>query len=204
MQASATSALCSASSRRRRPDDLPVARQRCRQHPHLRRRYPNHNQIRLGRKPPLQPGRYVGNRPRLHQQNTDRLPGHEATDAQTYKPADIVALSFPRPDEEAEHIAASANPCVASHIKEDDRSAASRGRTWPSCCAVSQHAEPITTRSTRPASLTSIVGMNNLFGTAEAEAAPPTLLLIASRVASRRLRSRTRGSRPDLGFVQLD
>jgi DNA helicase-2/ATP-dependent DNA helicase PcrA len=116
-------------------------------------------------------------------QNTNRLPKEmKPTGAQAYEAADIVALSFHSPDEEAEYIARTVRSLRGIAIPEDDTE---RGISWSDMAvllrSVKGNGKPIT-RAFDAASIPYVVvGMTNLFGTPEAEAARQLFYFIASR-----------------------
>ena len=65
-----------------------------------------------------------------------RLPKEmKTTRAQDYEPGDITALPFDSPEDEARHIARTCLALRGVAIREGDSERASRGPTWPSCCA---------------------------------------------------------------------
>jgi DNA helicase-2/ATP-dependent DNA helicase PcrA len=116
-------------------------------------------------------------------QNTARLPKEmKPTSAQAYEPGDIVALSFNSPDEEASYIAETVQTSRGMAIREDDTE---RGISWSDMAvllrSVKANAEPITRAFDAAHIPYVIVGMNNLFGTAEAEAARQLFYFMAGR-----------------------
>ena len=115
--------------------------------------------------------------------NAVRLPkAMKPTSAQSYETGDITALHFPDPDAEAQFIA---ETCLGSRglvVREDN---GERGISWSDMAvllrSVRRDAEPIT-RALDDAGIPFVViGMNNLFDTAEAEAARQLFYLMASR-----------------------
>ncbi len=107
------------------------------------------------------------------EQNAARLAkAMKPTGAQAHQPGDIVALSFATPDEEAQHIAATAQALRGAALKEDDTE---RGLSWSDMAvllrSVKANAEPITNALQVAGIPFLVTGMTNLFGTAEAEAA---------------------------------
>lgn len=117
------------------------------------------------------------------EQNSQRLEKKmQPTDAQSYDQGDIVALSFNDPDEEAAYIADTARSLRGVAIKDDDQE---RGISWSDMAillrSVRTNGEPIT-RALDSAGIPYIViGMNNLFGTAEAEAARQLFFFMGGR-----------------------
>ena len=104
------------------------------------------------------------------------------TGAQKYESGDIVALSFKTPEEEAHHIAETAQALRGVAFLEGE---GERGLSWSDMAvllrSVRTNAEPIT-EALRAAGVPFVVtGMNNLFGTAEAEAARQLFYFIGGR-----------------------
>lgn len=117
------------------------------------------------------------------EQNAGRLPKRmQPTNAQTYEPGDLVALSFPDPDREAAYIAQTIQSLRGVSIKEDDQE---RGISWSDMAillrSVRANAGPITRALDAVRIPYIIVGMNNLFDTAEAEAARQLFYFMAGR-----------------------
>lgn len=122
------------------------------------------------------------------EQNKDRLPKKmRPTDAQAHEQGDIVALSFANPDEEAAHIAQTINSLRGVAIKEptEDDPKRMRGISWSDMAillrSVRANGQPITRALDAAGIRYVVVGMNNLFGTAEAEAARQFFYFMASR-----------------------
>ncbi len=113
-----------------------------------------------------------------------RLPKEmKAEGAQDYEAGDITALPFDTPEEEAQHIAGRAKRCVGVAIREDGEDAASRCRTWRYCCAsVRRDGGPITAALDAAGVPYVITGMDNLFETAEAEAARQLFYFLAGEI----------------------
>jgi DNA helicase-2/ATP-dependent DNA helicase PcrA len=117
------------------------------------------------------------------EQNTERLPKKmQPTAAQSDELGDIVALSFRTPDAEAAHIAQSIQSLRGIAIKDGDKQ---RGISWSDMAillrSVRANGQPITSALDAAHIPYVIVGMNNLFGTAEAEAARQLFYFMASR-----------------------
>lgn len=116
-------------------------------------------------------------------QNTSRLAkAMRPTAAQAYEPGDITALAFPNPDAEAAFIA---QTCAASRgliIRDDNKD---RGISWSDMAvllrSVKKDAAPIMCALDNADIPFVVVGMNNLFGTAEAGAARQLFYFMASR-----------------------
>ena len=104
------------------------------------------------------------------------------TGAQAYEAGDIVALSFDSPDEEAQYIARTAKALRGVAIREDDTE---RGISWSDMAvllrSVKANGEPITRAFNDAGIPYVVVGMTNLFGTHEAEAARQLFYFMASR-----------------------
>lgn len=116
-------------------------------------------------------------------QNAQRLPKEmKPTGAQSYKSGDIVALSFNSPDQEAEYIAKTAIALREITIRDDDKE---RGISWSDMAvllrSVKGNGEPITQAFNDAGIPFVVVGMTNLFGTAEAEAGRQLFYFMASR-----------------------
>src|SRR5262249_15920409 len=116
-------------------------------------------------------------------QNTDRLPkAMIPTNAKPYEPGDIVALSFDTPDAEARYIAETIRQLRGIAFHEGD---GQRGMSYSDVAillrSVKANGAPIT-EALRAADIPYIVGgMNNLFETAEAEAARLLFYFMAGR-----------------------
>lgn len=122
------------------------------------------------------------------EQNTARLPKKmQPTDAQDYEDGDILALTFDTPDLEALHIAQSVQALHGVAIKEPtkDDPKHQRGIAYSDMAvllrSVAKNAEPITKAFDHAGIPYIIVGMNNLFGTPEAEASRQLFYFMASR-----------------------
>ena len=116
-------------------------------------------------------------------QNVDRLPKEmKPTGAQVNEVGDIVALSFNSVDEEAQYIVKTAKALRGIAIREDDTE---RGISWSDMAvllrSVKANAEPITDAFGAAGIPYVVVGMPNLFGTHEAEAARQLFYFMASR-----------------------
>jgi DNA helicase II / ATP-dependent DNA helicase PcrA len=107
------------------------------------------------------------------QQNANRLAkAMKPTGAQADEAADIVALSFATPDEEAQYITATAQSLRGVAFRQDNTE---RGLSWSDMVvllrSVKSNAGPITAALHAAGIPFVVTGMTNLFGTAEAEAA---------------------------------
>jgi DNA helicase-2/ATP-dependent DNA helicase PcrA len=117
------------------------------------------------------------------EQNAERLPkAMKPACVQDYESGDIVALSFNTPDEEAAHIAGMVNSLRGVAILQDG---GKRGISWSDMAvlfrSVKANGEPIT-RALKAAGIPFVVvGMTNLFGAAEAEAARQLFYFMAGR-----------------------
>jgi len=152
-------------------------------------RYPNVTQIRLEENFRSSKGIVETARPFI-EQNSERLPKKmQPTDAQAYEPGDIVALSSNTPDQEASYIAETIQSLRGVAIKEPTKDDPNRmrGISWSDMAillrSVSANGEPITRVLDQAGIPYLVVGMNNLFGTAEAEAARQLFYFMASRPA---------------------
>jgi DNA helicase II / ATP-dependent DNA helicase PcrA len=117
------------------------------------------------------------------QQNPTRLPKEmKPTGAQPYEVGDIVALSFPDPDAEAQHIVHSINSLRGVAFRDGDKE---RGLAFSDMAillrSVKGNGESIT-RALKDADIPFVVsGMNNLFDTAEAQAARALFYFMGGR-----------------------
>ncbi len=116
-------------------------------------------------------------------QNAERLPKEmKPTNAQASEAGDIVALSFSTPDEEARYIANTATTLRGVAIRDDETE---RGISWSDMAvllrSVKGNGEPITRAFDAAGIPYVVVGMTNLFGTPEAEAARQLFYFMASR-----------------------
>jgi DNA helicase-2/ATP-dependent DNA helicase PcrA len=117
------------------------------------------------------------------EQNAERLPkAMTPAGAQDYESGDIVALSFDSPDEEARHIADTAKALRGVTVRQED---GNRGISWSDMAvllrSVKRNGEPIT-RALEVAGVPFVVvGMTNLFGATEAEAARQLFYFMANR-----------------------
>jgi DNA helicase-2/ATP-dependent DNA helicase PcrA len=118
------------------------------------------------------------------EKNTERLAKRmKPTSAQSYEAGDLVAFSFDDPEAEARHIADTCKALLGVAIKEPGEG--ERGIAWSDMAillrSVARNAEPIT-RALRAANIPCLVmGMNDLFGTAEAQAARDVFYFMAGR-----------------------
>ena len=117
------------------------------------------------------------------EQNKNRLPKDmKAAGDQVYEPGDVVALHFPNPDAEADHIVAMTRALRGVAFSEG---ADERGLSWSDMAillrSVKANAAPIT-QALRSAGIPFVVrGMTGLFDTAEAEAARQVFYFMNSR-----------------------
>jgi DNA helicase-2/ATP-dependent DNA helicase PcrA len=135
-------------------------------------RYPGVDQIPLEENFRSSDGVVETARPFIEQNAARLAKAMKPTGAQAHEPGDIVALSFATPDEEAQHIAATAQALRGVAFKEDNTE---RGLSWSDMAvllrSVKANAEPITAALQAAGIPFLVTGMTNLFGTAEAEAA---------------------------------
>lgn len=117
------------------------------------------------------------------QQNPTRLPKEmKPTDAQPFEVGDIVALSFADPDAEAQHIVQAINALRGVAFRDGHKV---RGLAFSDMAillrSVKGNGDPIT-RALKEADIRFVVsGMNNLFDTAEAQAARALFYFMGSR-----------------------
>lgn len=136
------------------------------------------------------------------EQNGVRLPkAMKPTGAQPYEAGDIVALNFTDPETEARHIAETAASLRGVAFNEGD---VERGLAWSDMAillrSVRANGEPIT-RALQEAGIPYVVtGMNNLFGTGEAEAARHLFYFIADHLAVDEAQLEAMWVRADLGL----
>jgi DNA helicase-2/ATP-dependent DNA helicase PcrA len=122
------------------------------------------------------------------EQNSERLPKKmQPVNAQDFDEGDIVALSFANPDEEATYIAQNIQALRGVAIKDPTKDDPDhmRGISWSDMAvllrSVRKNGEPIT-RALDAAGIPYVIaGMNNLFGTHEAEAARQLFYFMANR-----------------------
>lgn len=145
-------------------------------------RYPNVKQIRLEENFRSSQG-IVETARDFIEQNAERLPkAMRPAEAQRYESGDIVALSFDSVADEASYIAGTMKQLRGVAIKDGD---AERGISWSDMAillrSVRASAEPFT-RALAAAGISYVVaGMNNLFHTAEANAARALFYFMAAR-----------------------
>ena len=145
-------------------------------------RYPSVDQIPLEENFRSSEGIVKTARPFI-EKNKARLPkAMKPASAQTYESGDIVALSFGTPKDEARHIAETAQALRGVAFRE---SGEERGLSWSDMAvllrSVRTNAEPITAALHAAEVPFVVTGMNNLFGTSEAEAARQLFYFIGGR-----------------------
>lgn len=118
------------------------------------------------------------------EKNTARLSKKmKPTSAQSFEPGDIVALSFDSPEAEAAHIVQTMQSLRGVAIDEYKND---RGISWSDMAvllrSVRTNGEPITHALTQAHIPYVVVGMNNLFDTAEAEAARQLFYFMVGRI----------------------
>jgi len=119
------------------------------------------------------------------EQNTERLPKQMKPAAeQDYEAGDLVALGFDEPDAEARYIAQTCRALLGVAIKQPGGK--KRGIAWSDMAillrSVAKNAAPITRALDEAGIPYLVVGMNELFGTAEAQAARDLFYFMAGRV----------------------
>jgi len=139
-------------------------------------------------------------------QNKVRLPKEmKPTGAQIYEPGDIVALHFNTPEEEASYIAETTRTLRGVAIREDE---IERGISWSDMAvllrSVKANAEPIVTAFRAAGIPFVVVGMADLFGTPEAEAARQLFYFVASREGVDEAAVERAWKKADLGLRPAD
>jgi len=123
------------------------------------------------------------------EQNAERLPkAMKPTDAQVYEPGDLVALSFDEPAQEARYIVETCKALRGVAVREGDEQ---RGIAWSDMAillrSVNANGEPITSALDAAGIPYVVVGMNNLFGSEEAEAARQLFYFMVGRTDEKHL-----------------
>ena len=118
------------------------------------------------------------------EQNSDRLLKKMiSVDAQDYEPGDLIALGFDNPDEEAKYIVNTCKSLYGVAIRESGKK---RGMAWSDMAilfrSVAKNAAPIMRALNKADVPYLIVGMNELFATAEVQAARDLFYFMASRI----------------------
>lgn len=137
--------------------------------------------------------------------NPERLAKEmQPTDAQADEPGDLVALTFADPDAEARFIAETCRELRGLALREDG---GERGISWSDMAvllrSVRANGAPVT-RALREAGVPFVViGMNDLFGAPEAEAARQLFYLMAGRVDEATARRAWEDARLGLGPAAL-
>lgn len=167
------------------------------------KRYPKVAQIRLEDNFRSSPG-IVDTARTFIEKNNNRLPKQmQPTKAQKFEPGDIVAASFDSPDSEAVYIARTMQDLRGIAIKED---AKERGISWSDMAillrSVGANGQPITRALDKAKIPYLVVGMNNLFGTQEAQAARTLFYFMAGRVDTSELEASWMGA--GLGISKVD
>ena len=135
--------------RRRRPDDLPVARQRRPKHSHSSTSAtPTSSRSRWRRTSARATASWRRRAPSSSRTRRGSPKAMKPTGAQAYEPGDIVALSFADPEDEARHIAETIQALRGVAFREDG---SERGLSWSDMAvllrSVKANGEPITERS---------------------------------------------------------
>jgi len=154
------------------------------------KRYPNVAQIRLEDNFRSSPG-IVETARAFIEKNESRLPKQmQPTTAQKFESGDIVAASFDNPDSEAEYIAQTMQGLRGISIREE---AKKRGVSWSDMAillrSVGANGQPVTRALEKAKIPYLVVGMNNLFGTPEAQAARALFYFMAGWVDDSELES---------------
>lgn len=153
------------------------------------RRYPKVEQVRL--EDNFRSSRGIVETARAFiEQNSDRLSkAMKPAGAQSDEPGDIVALAFESVEQEAKYIADTIRTLRGVAIRDGK---SQRGISWSDMAillrSVKANGEPIT-KALEAANIPYVVaGMNNLFSTAEAEAARQLFYFLAGRASEAELR----------------
>jgi len=145
-------------------------------------RYPSVDQIPLEENFRSSDGIVKTARPFIEKNEVRLSKAMKPTGVQTYESGDIVALSFGTPEEEARHIAETAQALRGVAFLEGE---GERGLSWSDMAvllrSVRTNAEPITVALHAAGVPFVVTGMNNLFGTSEAEAARQLFYFIGGR-----------------------
>ena len=145
-------------------------------------RYPSVGQIPLEENFRSSDGIVKTARPFIEKNKVRLSKAMKPTGVQTYESGDIVALSFGTPEEEARHIAETAQALRGVAFLEGE---GERGLSWSDMAvllrSVRTNAEPITVALHAAGVPFVVTGMNNLFGTSEAEAARQLFYFIGGR-----------------------
>ncbi len=145
-------------------------------------RYPSVDQIPLEENFRSSDGIVKTARPFIEKNEVRLSKAMKPTGVQTYESGDIVALSFGTPEEEARHITETAQALRGVAFLEGE---GERGLSWSDMAvllrSVRTNAEPITAALHAAGVPFVVTGMNNLFGTSEAEAARQLFYFIGGR-----------------------
>ena len=145
-------------------------------------RYPSVDQIPLEENFRSSDGIVKTARPFIEKNEARLSKAMKPTGAQTYESEDIVALSFGTPEDEARHIAETAQALRGVAFLEGE---GERGLSWSDMAvllrSVRTNAEPIAAALHAAGVPFVVTGMNNLFGTSEAEAARQLFYFIGGR-----------------------
>lgn len=167
------------------------------------KRYPGVKQIRLEDNFRSSPGIVYTARTFI-EKNIERLPKQmQPTAAQAFEPGDIVALSFDSPESEAEYMCHTMKSLQGVAVKEDDEE---RGISWSDMAvllrSVGANAEPITRALDKAGIKYVVVGMKNLFGTLEAQAARALFYFMSGWIDAPTLESSWKSA--NLGIVKAN
>ncbi len=145
-------------------------------------RYPRVDQIPIEENFRSSEGIVETARPFIEQNSARLTKAMKPTGAQAFDAGDIIALSFPTPEAEAQHIVSNAQSLRGVAFSEDS---GERGLSWSDMAvllrSVKANAAPITTALQQAGIPYVVTGMTNLFGTAEAEAARQLFYFIGDR-----------------------
>jgi DNA helicase-2/ATP-dependent DNA helicase PcrA len=146
-------------------------------------RYPNATQIKLEENFRSSSGIVETARDFIQKNDRRLAKAMKPTGAQEDEPADVTALPFDSADDEARHIAETIKALRGVAIKD---SGSERGISWSDMAillrSVARNAEPITKALDAAGIKYVVAGMNNLFGTPEAEAARQLFYFMAGQI----------------------
>lgn len=138
--------------------------------------------------------------------NVQRLPKEmKPTGAQGYEAGDVIAMPFDSPQAEAQYIASVAKSLRGVAVRDGD---AERGISWSDMAvllrSVKSNGEPITQAFDDAGIPYVVVGMTDLFGTREAQAARLLFYFMASRLGADRATLERAWIDADLGVDHAD
>ncbi|MDI6872060.1 MAG: ATP-dependent DNA helicase [Bacillota bacterium] len=169
-------------------------------------RYPDVHVVRLEKNFRSSKGVVECARTVIEENNPDRLKKRMVSaDSQPFDRGDVLALEFPSPEEEAGWIA---QKIAALHGRpfQDEPGKEPRGLAWSDCAvllrSVRHNGEPIINALRAAGIPVIVVGMNNLFGTQEAQAARAIFAYLVDEANAQEVVERW--SAADLGLSAAD